>query len=76
MTPLDAFIRREAWRVVRRARATSEAHLREARLPHADIDRVLTALDAADFANYELVVAVLREQLPKMLRDAAQPSVH
>ena len=72
----DAWITRAAWQVVRRARLTSEQNLRTARLPPADIDRVLNALDAADVANFELVVATLREQLPAMLREAARPIVH
>ena len=78
MTPqdLDAFISREAWQVVRCARLASERQLREARLPPADIDRVLDTFYTADVANYELVVAVLRERLPDMLREAARPTVH
>ena len=73
---IDAFISREAWRVARRARATSEAHLRAARLPAVDVERVLDMLERTDVENYELVVATLRERLPAMLREAARPIVH
>ena len=65
-----------AWRVVRRARATSEAHLREARLPPVEVERVLDMLERSDVENYELVVAVLRERVPAMLHEAARPVVH
>ena len=73
---LDAFISREAWRVARRARATSEAHLREARLPPVEVERVLDMLERTDVENYELAVATLREQLPNMLRAARVETVH
>jgi hypothetical protein len=58
-----------------RVRSTRRS-LREARLPPADVERVLDMLERTDVSNYELAVATLREELPKMLRAARVETVH
>jgi len=73
----EAFVDRTARQVVARARRTSEQNLREARLPAAEAERVLDMLDESDVTNYELVVAQIRRELPRLLRAArVETTVH